>query len=70
MLQVERDAGEEPREQHQDEQHQRQSELHHHVETRDHVERVHHDAVGDAVDVHEDLDVLPEREVPGVQDAA
>jgi hypothetical protein len=68
VLEIEREPRDEAGEEHEEEQPEIEMKLQHHVEAHDHVQRVQHDAVADAIDIHEDLDVLPKREIDPVKE--
>ena len=67
MLEVERQARNEAGAEHQDEQQQVESEPQHHLEARDHVDRIEDDAVADAHDDAKGLDLHPQRVVDPLQ---
>jgi hypothetical protein len=67
VLHVEGQTGHEPREQHEDQLSDVDVRLHPELKTHDHVDRVQHDTVSDSDHRDDDLQVLPERQVDGVQ---
>jgi hypothetical protein len=67
VFQVEGEAGDKTSEQHDGDVEDRQMEFQGEIEAHDHVDRIQDDAVTDANNIHEKVDVLPKREIDSVQ---
>jgi hypothetical protein len=67
MLQVKGETGNKTSEEHDGDVVDRQTKLQREIKAHDHVDGIQDDAVTNAHDVHEKVDMFPKREIDGVQ---